>query len=299
MATQYYVSLLKAHPWKTNLTSAAVLMLLGDVCAQRLECEGDVLSKVYGEIGLSDGHDHVKLQHRRTLNMKRYDLKEESRVHRHSKFDNDKNRLDCDIDKETDAIKNPLDIDLIRTSSMISWTMLISTPFFMQVFRLFEKYLPKSRSGSLPMRVILTSSCAIPTNFLFFVYATYSHALLEEYNNRRLKANYEAKSFASLLESTKTETIYKIEQEYINTVKLSITCWTPINFINQAFVPAHSRTIFMNVCQMFWNCYLSIAQHRDITLPEKVLDDDIVRPNVLIQTPTSLSSEGPDKATSV
>jgi len=233
------------------------------------------------------------------LNMRRYDLTKENRVHDYSNL-NQSNAVHTSSKNSNNHVNDLLGIDTIRSASMVSWTMLVSTPFFMQVFRLFEKYLPKGRAGSLPMRVILTTSCAIPINFAFFVYATFSHSLLEEFSNRSANQNYEAKDFNTLFESIKVEASYKIEQEYVNTVKASITCWTPINFINQAFVPVHSRTMFMNICQMFWNCYLSVAQHRDITLPETPMPmSESIRPNVLIQASTSFSSQGPDKAPSV
>lgn len=59
----------------------------------------------------------------------------------------------------------------------------------------------------------------------------------------------------------------KIETELISTVKTSAQIWVPINFVNFAFVPNHLRPFGLLFFSVFWNCYLSLVQHRDIPLP--------------------------------
>ena len=60
----------------------------------------------------------------------------------------------------------------------------------------------------------------------------------------------------------------KIERELLTTVKSSATVWIPINVINFAVVPPHLRPFGLSFFSVFWNCYLSLVQHRDLPLPE-------------------------------
>ena len=59
----------------------------------------------------------------------------------------------------------------------------------------------------------------------------------------------------------------KIETELISTVKTSAQVWVPINFVNFAIVPNHLRPFGLLFFSVFWNCYLSLVQHRDVPLP--------------------------------
>ena len=59
----------------------------------------------------------------------------------------------------------------------------------------------------------------------------------------------------------------KIETELVSTVKTSAQVWVPINFVNFAFVPNHLRPFGLLFFSVFWNCYLSLVQHRDVPLP--------------------------------
>ena len=59
----------------------------------------------------------------------------------------------------------------------------------------------------------------------------------------------------------------KIETELTSTVKTSAQIWVPINFVNFALVPNHLRPFGLLFFSVFWNCYLSLVQHRDVPLP--------------------------------
>jgi len=190
-----------------------------------------------------------KLRRRDTLNMKRYDLKEGERRNNNSGSAN--------------FTQMPLGFfDPVRSASMIGWSTLAVTPLFMQLFRFMETYLPKGKTGSLPARVLLTTSCAFPMNVLFFTYATCTHYLIEElYVSSPSMLDWE-----KILRNMKNETRLKLQQEYWSTTQNSVMYWSPLNAINHAFVPPHMKTVFLNGFQMFWNCYLSLAQHREIEL---------------------------------
>jgi len=59
----------------------------------------------------------------------------------------------------------------------------------------------------------------------------------------------------------------KIETELVSTVKTSAQIWVPINFFNFTLVPNHLRPFGLLFFSVFWNCYLSLVQHRDVPLP--------------------------------
>ena len=233
--TNFYVTLLKTHPWKANLTSAALLMLLGDGMAQYLEYEAE--RRKSGDAAFpqiqTQSKNFSKLRRRDTLNMKRYDLKEGERRNNNSGSAN--------------FTQMPLGFfDPVRSASMIGWSTLAVTPLFMQLFRFMETYLPKGKTGSLPARVLLTTSCAFPMNVLFFTYATCTHYLIEElYVSSPSMLDWE-----KILRNMKNETRLKLQQEYWNTTQNSVMYWSPINAINHAFVPPHMKTVFLNGFQM-------------------------------------------------
>lgn len=55
----------------------------------------------------------------------------------------------------------------------------------------------------------------------------------------------------------------KIENELVRTVAASASIWIPINALNFAYVPPHLRPLTLTFFSAFWNCYLSLAQHRE------------------------------------
>ena len=155
------LALLKTHPWKTNISCAATLMLAGDAIAQKMEYDKQqsmVPSKVENKTDRVYP-DTSKLRRRMTLDMKRYDLNDEER----------KNHSERDSQDHNEEFT----FDLVRSASLVSWSAFISSPFFMQVFQLLDKHVPKGHPNALIKRVGVVSLCAIPTNFCFFVYATW------------------------------------------------------------------------------------------------------------------------------
>jgi len=69
-------------------------------------------------------------------------------------------------------------------------------------------------------------------------------------------------------------TIYeKLSTELLKTVGTSAVFWIPINYLNFTHIPTHLRPVTLMVCSVFWNCYLSLAQHRDVTIHDNYVED--------------------------
>lgn len=61
----------------------------------------------------------------------------------------------------------------------------------------------------------------------------------------------------------------KIEAELWPTIVNSAKVWVPAHLVNFTVVPVHFRPVTISVVSIFWNCYLSLVQHRDICLEEE------------------------------
>mmetsp|Transcript_17313 Transcript_17313/g.26993 ORF Transcript_17313/g.26993 Transcript_17313/m.26993 type:complete len:374 (+) Transcript_17313:157-1278(+) len=338
MARNLYIHLLKTHPWKTNLTSAGVLMIGGDSMAQYIEHNPSVgddfkswLKSWKVDLTVAgDGDDNeraststntntdknqlqnrgdeipdrhfdndedvdkdevamlpaadikarkkgksatasaVKLRRMMTLDMRKY---------HHDRIEDRTKCVDVNTDPEqkssnTTSTDNTFQLDTTRICSMMGWSVGIHAPSWIAIFKCFDKIFPgKMTPKSLVARVGFTAMCALPFNAAFFTYATCSHLLLEEMNMRRNSNNHvTVGDLKVLIRQMATETKLKLEREYVSTVVDSYQLWVPFNTINFAFVPPHLRMVALSVTTMFWNCYLSLAQHRDIPLPDYYMD---------------------------
>eukprot|EP00957_Ditylum_brightwellii_P172150 13105637-Ditylum_brightwellii.AAC.1 len=70
-------------------------------------------------------------------------------------------------------------LDLVRTSSMGVWAVTIYTPFFMWLYRQFDKMFPKKNTFAIMSRVVLAVGISVPVNAAFFTYGTFVHHTLE------------------------------------------------------------------------------------------------------------------------
>eukprot|EP00814_Leptocylindrus_danicus_P001758 CAMPEP_0116014576 /NCGR_PEP_ID=MMETSP0321-20121206/6346_1 /TAXON_ID=163516 /ORGANISM="Leptocylindrus danicus var. danicus, Strain B650" /LENGTH=299 /DNA_ID=CAMNT_0003484227 /DNA_START=89 /DNA_END=988 /DNA_ORIENTATION=- len=182
---------------------------------------------------------------------------------------------------ETNAEHDPsntprFQLDKMRTLSMIGWSIGIHTPIYMRLYQFYDRAFPKTTPMSVFLRVAISCAMTAPTNALFFTYGTCSHHLLEEVD-MRCNSNstsyddeyqYQPQDLQCMARMMAQETQLKLQREYWDTLIRTYQVWTPINVVNFALVPAHLRTLMMCTCTMFWNCYLSLAQHRDIVLPD-------------------------------
>lgn len=197
--------------------------------------------------------------------------------------------------------------DWIRTASMGLWSVLFFTPAYMALYAAFDRVFKTRTPLAVGARVVGAVLYSIPVNALFFVYGTSVHHTLEWYGlwdslladaeeeadwtintsdndydddddataDQKTRRNF----FLPLperpppydVEMMLSKARLKIETELISTVTNSAKMWIPINIVNFAVVPNHLQPFGLLFFSMFWNCYLSLVQHRDVPLPQDVI----------------------------
>jgi hypothetical protein len=172
------------------------------------------------------------------------------------------------------------DIDITRSASMGVWQCCIVTPGFMALYKVLDRYLPKQTPFAIACRLAATVAYSIPNNALFFSYGTCVHHAVEWYDEKSILRDQYQKEYscddAEIADFVPPEfdvgrmlsnTRLKVEAELWPTVVNSFKMWVPSHFVNFTLVPSHLRPLTISVLSIFWNCYLSLVQHRDICLP--------------------------------
>lgn len=268
MPPRWYIQRLQSHPWTTNISSAAILMLLGDLGAQwlehrRMQLDEDIAEqsppttltrrntikyRFYGDLSppvetLQHELHEQRTQHQRQGKRKLLDWMSEERLELHS-------------------------YDPFRTATMVLWATLIYTPYFMTLFRLYARYLPTSPNffwSQAAFRAVLTYTAAAPLTVAFFAYGCTVHHLSEQFTNSSSSHSLD-KDTTVVQTSLWTAIRLKLESQLENTLITSAVIWLPVNFVNFALIPPHWRPGLLMSVSVFWNGYLSLAQHRDVDL---------------------------------
>jgi len=165
--------------------------------------------------------------------------------------------------------------------TMAAWSVCIYTPFYIGVYRLYDRYLPKQTSVGILARVGLSFLTSVPINAAFYTYGAAAHQTiewletrkqlqeeLEEMGLERYSAYQAAASIPFPHEAFFSKAAHKLENELPTTVATSASCWIPFNLFTFSVVPAHLRPVSLMVFSAFWNCYLSLSQHRGGSLNE-------------------------------
>jgi hypothetical protein len=282
---KWYVAKLKAYPIITNVGSAFVLMTTGDVLAQELQVNGTQSNK-------SPPRDHQR------LSLDRYDtIGPITSMPATATFGFLNNRQTTTMGTSStatpssawQAIQDEFGFwDPFRTGTMAAWSVGIYTPFYVGLYRLYDRYLPKQTPASIAARVVLSFVCSIPVNAAFYVYGTAVHHTTEWWslqNERQLELKdmgQEPKSAQQIANLTRipyhgdqlwAKARRKLESELPNTIMTSGICWIPINLFTFTVVPAHLRPLSLMFFSVFWNCYLSLSQHRELTIPKTTQED--------------------------
>lgn len=173
-----------------------------------------------------------------------------------------------------------------RTGTMAVWSVGIYTPAYMYLFRLYDRFLPKKTAPVIVFQVLFNLLYSIPVNALFFTYGTFVNhttewlAIREEWkedleeiaSDFGIKEIHAEESYPAEpqfdWEMMWSKTRLKLHSELYTTMVTSAKVWIPINAINFTVVPPHLRPLGLIFCSVFWNCYLSLVQHRDVALPE-------------------------------
>lgn len=305
----YYARALQTNPIAANVGTSLVLMTTGDVMAQKIE-KYQMQQTVFDADGRNKEEEEMikKMPLNRRVSLRRYMSKMPTPIEHSNKKHDDRNGNKNDEDVEIrrrvlikekeeldvwmekmkmviDRIQNEAnDIDWVRSSSLGLWAACIMTPGFMTLFKSFDIVLGTIKTPlTTGIRLVGCFLWSIPNNAAFFAYGTCVHHTLEWWDGNktqvlRLKSSQSHDAFDSHPDPTNfnfdemiIKAKMKIEAEIETTVKNSAKVWVPVNFINFTFVPPHLRQLVMNGTSVFWNCYISLVQHRDIITREDVM----------------------------
>lgn len=284
--TKWYISMLHQYPLRANIASAAILMTVGDLMAQGIE-------SYQGE------NDIVLSAPRRNTNQlsyRRYGTwspdqekrrRQQQKLLRHPLIEYE--NLDMDTEYITlrqlyeaivlvvKSITLPIQsLDYFRTGTMVGWAVAFYTPFYVTLYRGMDFLFPKTITPFTVLgRASLSFLCSIPVNAAFFCYGSFMHHItgwlalvFQEYQQQRTSSTQiqEQQDIVEEIpfdmEMLWSSTRLKLEAELVPTVQISAGIWIPINLVNFSLVPAHMRPLVLMICSVFWNCYLSLAQHR-------------------------------------
>ena len=278
---QWYLQNLRTRPMRTNLATGVVLMSAGDVMAQALE-------RHHAEESLT-GHnsdlDGIPLERR--LSLRRYGT--------HGPPLDDELLAQSDdhapegppgvvaLQMAWDEVKKEVEfLDYFRVSTMAAWSLLWTTPVMLYFYRFLDHLFPQRTKGTIVARVLLSVVFSIPNNAMFFVYGTCVHHAAEWVAVRQ-EWREEVEDFFALDQSAITDIVdegppfdwemmlskaaLKVKSELVETVKTSAKVWIPMNLFSFSLVPPHLRPVTLMGFSVFWNCYLSLIQHRDLALP--------------------------------
>lgn len=170
-------------------------------------------------------------------------------------------------------------LDYFRTGTMAFWGGL-TTPAFILLFRVFDRNLPRNVTpASVLTRVALTFLFSVPVNAIFFCYGSFVqhsakyYSLVQEWQVEMCQLGFQDISLVEVVkevpfdfEMAWSTARLKLESEFRQTITTSGSIWIPINIVNFSLVPMHLRPLVLMLCSTFWNCYLSLAQHRDAVL---------------------------------
>jgi hypothetical protein len=278
---KWYIGKLQTYPMRTNMATALVLMGGGDIMAQRIELmedeKNDDVPTLLRRHSLRPEPEASQLSFRRygTLSPDVDSLHKKQRLLRQqeeylqglsfSQFIEATQILSQSISNELRSL------DFFRTGTMVVWAVAFYTPFFVMLYKAFDLLLPKRVTPmTVSARTGLSLLVSIPVNAAFFCYGSSIHhltewiTLLQEWHYKFPDASMTTvfQEIPFDFEVAWSTARLKLEAELVRTMKASACFWIPINLVQFSVVPPHLRPLGLMVCSTFWNCYLSLAQHR-------------------------------------
>jgi hypothetical protein len=157
-------------------------------------------------------------------------------------------------------------LNIFRTTTMASW-VIFYVPFYATLYKLYDRYLPKQTPGGIVARVGLSFVCSIPVNAVFYTYGTTIHHTKDWYSKLQQQHTNNNNTTRDLVQSYRSDILLekiqrKITTELPTTIQTSGACWIPINLVTFSLVPSHLQPLSLMFFSLFWNCYLSMSQHR-------------------------------------
>ena len=284
---KWYVAQLKAKPFLVNVSSGFLLMSTGDVLAQRVEVRGNDRTQ----------HEHETAQAPEPTTTT-VAVEPSSSTSPASILLEATDRVYRTIQEEMATFG----WDKSRTAKMAAWSI-VFTPFYVGIFKLYDRYLPKKNLPSIAARVGCSFLSSIPINFAFYTYGTAVEHTMEWYEERKKKRallllveqqhqnhphnhqtahNQEPKFHGHdsvvdvpyRLDRLVEKTRRKLQAEFVTTIKTSAQFWIPLNFLSFSIIPSHIQPLNLMFLNVFWNCYLSLSQHREVVLESDADKDD-------------------------
>ena len=154
---KWYVTKLRAKPLLVNVSSGFLLMSTGDVLAQRVE---------------------VRATDRNHQKDKKEECEQIAPVVEKSESSTSSSLSSIFLDA-TDTVYRTLQEEMSsfgwdksRTAKMAAWSILF-TPFYVGIFKMYDRYLPKKNLPSIAARVGCSLLSSIPINFAFYAYGSF------------------------------------------------------------------------------------------------------------------------------
>lgn len=173
------------------------------------------------------------------------------------------------LDAATPDTWQGLPLDGVRTSTMAFWAGAVQAPFFLMLYRLYDRILPTAITPyAVGSRVALSFVTTIPFTAAFFGYGTFVHHLLYRQQTEKVcKEELDISDADERDDSFWADVADQIQEKWSNdlgaTLQTSASVWVPFNAINFSIVPPHLRPLSMMAMSASWNCYLSLVQHKD------------------------------------
>jgi hypothetical protein len=299
---KWYLSRLKTHPMVTNVGFALVLMTTGDLMAQEVELHN--LVEYFSAESSSSKEEPEQQADAPKLSFRRYGtLSPIMKERRNTKMQEEarKAKMEQEAKEDYEGFKEEAfhfpdvqeslrilarksytelaSLDYFRTGTMAFWGGLV-TPAFITLYRVFDRYLPLTVTpASVVTRVVLTFLFSVPVNAIFFCYGSFVqhtaqyYSLVQEWQVETRQLGLQdmylteaVKDVSFDFEMAWATARLKLESEFRQTIITSGSIWIPVNIVNFSLVPPHFRPLVFMLGSTFWNCYLSLAQHRDVEL---------------------------------
>lgn len=261
---KWYLAKLKAAPLLTNLSTGVVLMTGSDILTQKVESRRSMPCCMDDEISSCDASENRAI--RRNLNVEHEIIgpssEEDLLVYATDAVVGvrllDRHEAVVDSIKDNLAFWNPF-----RTGTMATWAFLY-VPFYATVYKAFDRYLPKKTPVGIMARVALSFTTSVPVNAAFYSYGTTIEHTEAWYSKLRQNQQSDTPAtnnpyrFDQLLDKMS----WKLQNELPTTIKAAAACWMPFNVLMFSVVPSHMQPLSLMTFSFFWNCYLSMSQHR-------------------------------------
>eukprot|EP00977_Amphora_coffeiformis_P001443 scaffold291_cov168-Amphora_coffeaeformis.AAC.12 len=291
---KWYTTVLKSHPFVANMGTAVVLMSAGDAMAQGIEhnrpphnvtdTEDNITSPA--KVTLEGGQPlAVSAAVDRetptcTSSLRSFALNRHATLSPHLEVahcDYGITRLEWEnptaagvLDAATPDSWQGLPLDGVRTSFMALWAGAVQAPFFLMLYRFYDRILPTAVTPyAVGSRVALSFVTTIPFTAAFFGYGTLVHHLLHTDHKETCRQVEMSDDGMEQQENALfwTTVADQIQEKWTNdlgsTLQTSATVWVPFNTVNFSLIPPHLRPLSMCAMSALWNCYLSLVQHKD------------------------------------